>query len=79
MCFGIVGLFCIINCYFEYGIRIRCTLLYMGTLVKCIFEHFYEHFLNSPRSVNNFRTKDCFGYLWGFGVVNGLDRQRSPG
>ena len=24
MCFGIVGVFCIISCYFEYRIRIRC-------------------------------------------------------
>ena len=31
MYFGIVGMFRIINCYFEYGIRIRCLFLYMGT------------------------------------------------
>ena len=31
MYFGIVGLFCIINVYFEYRIQILCIELYMGT------------------------------------------------
>ena len=25
------GVFCIMNCYFEYRIRIRCIFLYIGT------------------------------------------------
>ena len=37
--FGIVGVFCIIDRYFEYRIRILCIFLYMGTYFKCIFEH----------------------------------------
>ena len=31
MYFGIVGVFGTINSYFEFGIRIRCIYLYMGT------------------------------------------------
>ena len=31
MYFGVVGVFCTINCYFEYRIRIQCILLYRGT------------------------------------------------
>ena len=37
MYFGIGGVLCIINCYFEYRIRILCPLLYMGTYLKDIF------------------------------------------
>ena len=40
MYFGIVGLFCIINCYFEYRIRILCIFPYMGTYFKDIVRHF---------------------------------------
>ena len=38
MCFGIVGVFCIINRYFEYRIRILCIFLYMGTYFKFVFD-----------------------------------------
>ena len=34
--FGMFGLFCKINCYFEYRIRILCIFLYMGTYFKWI-------------------------------------------
>ena len=34
---GMIGLFCTINCYFEYSIRILCICLYMGTYFKDIF------------------------------------------
>ena len=39
-----VGLFCIIDCYFEYRIRIRCIWLYMGTWFKNIFCDFLNSF-----------------------------------
>ena len=38
--FGILGLFCAINRYFEYRIRFLCIFLYMGTWCKDIFLHF---------------------------------------
>ena len=43
MYFGIYGVFCIINCYFEYGIRILCIFLYIGRYFKDLFEHFFKH------------------------------------
>ena len=58
--FGIFGLFCIINSYFEYRIRIR---LYMGTWLKyyfCDFVRFSRKLQKCPSSVTNFRTKDVF-------------------
>ena len=51
--FGVVGVFCTINHYFEFGIRILCIFLYIGSYFKDIFELFLE---TCPRSVNNFRT-----------------------
>ena len=66
-CFGIFGLFCPINCYFEYRFRILCTFLYMGTYFEKNKMQFFdlqnlnlstpkiEHF---PRSVNNFSIED---------------------
>ena len=52
--FGIVGLFCTINRYFEYRIRILCIFLYMGTWCKDIFRHFptpkIELFRPPPKS-----------------------------
>ena len=39
-CFGVFGVFCTINRYFEYRIRILRSFLYMQTQVKYIFEHF---------------------------------------
>ena len=71
----IVGLLCIINCYFEYRIRILCIWLYMRTWFKMIFWDFFrknsknvsKKFKKCPRSVNNFRTDNfaryCFGIL----------------
>ena len=53
-CFYIFGLFCIINRYFEYRIRICCIELYMGTLFKTFFDMFSKRFKNCPISVNIF-------------------------
>ena len=38
MYFSICCVFCTINCYFEYRIRILCIFLYMGTYFKCILD-----------------------------------------
>ena len=62
--FGIFGIFCIINRYFEYRIRIRCIWLYLGTWFKICFYVFWDLFKKCPRSVNSFRTK-CFWIFWG--------------
>ena len=63
MHFGMFGLFCIINCYFEYSIRILRIFLYMGTYFKDIFDPQIEFVRpskieNVPRSVNNFRIEE---------------------
>ena len=78
MYFGIAGLFCTINCYFEYRNRILCIFLYMGTYFKDIFEHFSTPksiFLdpqidNFPTSVTNFRIEDLLGFLVLTGPLN---------
>ena len=71
--FGVDGLFCIINVYFEYRIRILCIGLYIGTWFKCIFEHFSENKINTsktnPRSVNKFRTDQFVRDVLGFWVA----------
>ena len=46
--FDIVGIFCIINRYFEYRIRIRCIWLYMGTWFKIVF---WQLFKTNPKHV----------------------------
>ena len=35
--FGIVCVFCTINCHFKFGIQIRCIFLYIGAEFKDIF------------------------------------------
>ena len=35
--FGVLGVFCTINCYFEYRIWILCIYLYMGTYFEVFF------------------------------------------
>ena len=55
MAFDVFGGFCVISCYFEYRIRIRCLFLYMGTSYKNMFLIF-STFLKRSRSVNTFRT-----------------------
>ena len=61
MYFGIVGLFFIINRYFEYRIRIRCIELYMGTWFKHVFRHF-------PK--NQKMSQKCEQFSYGtFGVI----------
>ena len=55
---GVLGLFYIINYYFEYRIRIRCIELNMGTWFKIyILIYFSFFFQKCPRSVNNSRTE----------------------
>ena len=49
--FGVFGLFWAIYRYFEYRIRNLRIRLYMGTWVKCIFEHLFEHFQNKSKNV----------------------------
>ena len=49
MYFCILVLFCTINPYFEYRLRILWILLYMGTY----FKHIFRHFSTPPQS--NFR------------------------
>ena len=73
MYFGILGVFCTINWYFEYRIRIRCTFLYMGTYFKDLSEHFFfsNNFQTCPRSANIFGTNYSFLEFWGFLVLNG--------
>ena len=43
------GVFCTINCYFEFGIRIRCIFLYIGSYFKDIFKHLFQK-CHSPSS-----------------------------
>ena len=57
--FDTFGVFCNINCYFQYGIRILCLFLYIGRYFKGIFDIF-EIFWKMTRSVNNFSTKNIF-------------------
>ena len=60
--FGMFGVFCTRNSYFEYGIRIRCILLYIGTWFKDFVEHVFQ---TCPRNVNNFHTKSFRGIFGG--------------
>ena len=48
--FGIVGLICTINRYFEYRIRILCICLYMGTWFKYILRPPKIDFFDPPKS-----------------------------
>ena len=68
MYFGIVGVFCIISCYFEYRTRILCIWLYMETWFKCIFEHFFKTFPNKSQKCEQFSygpfVLRCSG-IWG--------------
>ena len=67
MYFGVLGAFRIINCYFEYRIRILCIFFVYGNMFKRYFRHFLNKIENVTRSVNNVRTN----YLGEFGVLNG--------
>ena len=62
--FCIVGMFCIINWYFECVYRILCCFLYIWTHFKDEFLHFVGQ---CPRSVNNSRTKYLFVSCCDFG------------
>ena len=56
MCFGMLGVFYIIDRYFEYRIRIYVYFLYMGTSFKDIVRHILPPKIEqSAQSVNNFR------------------------
>ena len=58
---GVVGVFCILNLYYEYDIRILCTLLYIGTYFKDRVRQFSGPKIeNVPRSVNTFHTNCVF-------------------
>ena len=39
-CFSMFGVFCIINLYCEYRVRILCIFLYTGTYFKDIVQPF---------------------------------------
>ena len=62
--FGVV--FCIINWCFEYDIQIRCLFLYIWS-----WKHVMFWKSKIIKSVNHFRTKVLWGYLWDFWVLNG--------
>ena len=60
--FGIVGVLCIIKCYFKWGILSCCLFfLYIGTYFKDIVCDLLRVLETCPRSADNFRTKD---FLW---------------
>ena len=72
MYFDMFGVFCTINCYFEYRICILCIFLYVGTYFNDMFQHFSNNKIESfPRSANNCRTNYALGMFLGFGVPNG--------
>ena len=61
---GIVGVFSIINCYFEYVYRIRGIFPYIRSYFEDMFKQFVQ---KCPRSVNNFRMNylfEMFCDLW---------------
>ena len=63
-CFSVFGVFCTINWYFEYDIRIMCLFLYIWSWTNVIFEKMFG-------SVNNFRTTFFSGICLRWLVVNG--------
>ena len=64
---GIVGVFCIIHCYFECVYRIRCHFLCIWRYLKNIFFRFLKKY---PRSVNYVRTNSfCWYVSWFVGIV----------
>ena len=65
-CFGIVGVLYTINRYFEYRIRILCIGLYMGTWVKCIFEHFFEQIQKMSQTCEQFSYQGFLEMFWDF-------------
>ena len=67
MYFCICCVFCTINCDSRYVYRILCIFLYIGTDFKDIVRHLFE---NSPRGVNNFRTKYFFMICCDLGVLH---------
>ena len=66
MLFCIVGVFCIINWYFEYRSRIRCIWLYMGTCFNLC--DIFDIFQNMSRKCEQFSYElfllRCLGILW---------------
>ena len=72
MYFGIVGLFCTINRYFAYRIRILCIFLYMGTYFKDMFRHFSTPKIEivRPQKIEKSQKSEQFSYR-GFLVLNG--------
>ena len=70
--FGMFGLFCTINRYFGYRIRILCIFLYMGIWCKDIFRHYPTPKINFFDPPNRTFSQKCeqFSYR-GFLVLNG--------
>ena len=64
--FGIVGVICTINCYFESRIQILCIFLYMGTYFRDIFDTFFENVRNVPEVITIFVRTNC---LRSFGIL----------
>ena len=68
--FGVFRLFCIINCCFEYRIRIRRIWLYMGTWFKNIVGEVLE-IKKMSQECEQFSHRLFVWDVWGFWVLNG--------
>ena len=62
-----LGVFCTINLYFEYGIRILCIFCTYEHILKIFPTCFDNKIETNPRSVNNSRTNYLFDMFWDFG------------
>ena len=69
--FGILGVICNKNWYFEYDIRILCILMYIGTYFKQNVGHFLTFFGFLIPEVWTIFVRTIFWYFWGFLVLNG--------
>ena len=67
MCFRILGVFCIISCYFECVYRIMCHFLCMWIYFKDIF----EHFLKNVQEVWTIFVRNICLWFWRILVLNG--------
>ena len=65
---SVVGVFCIINGYFEYVYRILCICLYIWSYFKDMFEYVFQ---TCPRNVTNSRTYlfEMFWDVWSYMVL----------
>ena len=69
--FDIFGVFCIINCYLEYRIRILCIFLYIGAYFKDRFRHFRQTSRKRSQKCKPFSHEHFFWDFCGFVVLNG--------